>query len=87
MGNEKFFEKCKKIVEAYITERFGISKEKYQVYQVWGCKILQNNKGLFSTTMSDGMYFEITYDGDRCQFYLDAYRKISNTAIGDEVIQ
>ena len=31
--------------------------------------------------MSDGMYYEITYNGDKAQFYLDAYKKFENRCI------
>lgn len=52
-----------------------------EVYVVWQSKILQNNKALLSTTVSDGMYYEFTYNGDKNQAYLDAYKKIHNTCI------
>ena len=35
------------------------------VYIVWFCKTLQNWKSLLSTTLPDGMYYEVTYNGDR----------------------
>ena len=48
------------------------------VYVVWQCKTLQNSKALLSTTLSDGMYYEVTYNGDKKQMYLDAYKKFEN---------
>ena len=45
------------------------------VFVVWSCKTLQNNKALLSTTLSDGMYYELTYNGDKRELYLDAYKK------------
>ena len=48
------------------------------VYIVWQCKTLQNSKALLSTTLSDGMYYELTYNGDKKQIYLDAYKKWEN---------
>ena len=35
------------------------------VFVVWFCKTLQNHKALLSTTVSDGMYYELTYNGDK----------------------
>lgn len=60
------------------------SKEKItkdEVYVVWFSKTLQNAKALLSTTLSDGMYYEATYNGDKNEMYLDAYKKLSNKAI------
>ena len=52
-----------------------------QVYMVWGVKALQNFKGLFSTTIPDGMYYEITYNGNAEELYFDAYKKQENVVI------
>ena len=51
------------------------------VFIVWSCKTLQNNKALVSTTLFDGMYYELTYNGDKKEVYLDAYKKFENKAI------
>ena len=51
------------------------------VFIVWECKTLQNNKALLSTTVSDGMYYEFTWNGDKNEGYLDAYKKWKNTLV------
>lgn len=51
------------------------------VFVVWYCKTLQNHKALLSTTVPDGMYYEITYNGDKSEAYLDAYKKWENICI------
>ena len=51
------------------------------LFIVWSCKTLQNNKALLSTTVSDGMYYELTYNGDKKELYLDAYKKWENKCI------
>ena len=52
------------------------------VFIVWMCKTLQNNKALLSTTLFDGMYYELTYNGDKKELYFDAYKKWENICIG-----
>ena len=85
MGNDKFLELCKKTIVDYFnnrsdkTDKFEI-KEK-DVFIVWSVKALQNNKALVSTTVSDGMYYELTYNGDKKELYLDAYKKWENKSI------
>ena len=51
------------------------------IYVVWFCKTLQNWKALISTTLPDGMYYEVTYNGDKKEIYLDAYKKFENKHI------
>lgn len=54
---------------------------KFEVFIVWKAKILQNWKYLLSTTLADGMYYELTYNGDKEEWYLDAYKKFENRVI------
>ncbi len=51
------------------------------VFIVWMCKALQNNKALLSTTVPDGMYYEFTWNGDKQEGYLDAYKKWKNVLV------
>ena len=85
MGNDKFIELCKKIVKDYANEHLDKSDNvqiaEENVFVVWSCKTLQNNKALLSTTLSDGMYYELTYNGDKRELYLDAYKKFENNCI------
>lgn len=53
----------------------------YTMFVVWQAHILQNYKCLISTTAPYGLYLELTYDGDRECWYLDAYRKAENMEI------
>lgn len=53
----------------------------FGVYIVWKCKALQNWKYLLSSSLYDGMYYELTYNGDKKEWYLDAYKKFENKVI------
>lgn len=46
---------------------------------------MQNNKALASTNVADGMYYEITFNGNKREVYFDAYEKRENTCIKVEV--
>lgn len=82
MNNGKFIEKCKELVVNYANENFDKSVNtviaEKDVFVVWSCKTLQNNKALLSTTVSDGMYYEVTFNGDKNEIYFDAYKKWEN---------
>lgn len=85
MKNDEFLKLCKNTIKDYYNERvektdkFKINEE--DIFIVWSCKTLQNNKALVSTTVSDGMYYELTYNGDKKELYLDAYKKWENKCI------
>nr|DAF48972.1 MAG TPA: hypothetical protein [Siphoviridae sp. ctnpt50] len=85
MDNQKFVELVKKAVVDYfnshkeITDNGRLTPE--DVYVVWLCKTLQNNKALLNTTVLDGMYYVATYNGDKNEMYLDAYKKWDNKRI------
>ena len=68
------------IVKSYIWEHLDKSDPtpQFEVYTVWKSKILQNWKYLISSTLNDGMYYELTYNGDKREWYLDAYKKFEN---------
>lgn len=51
------------------------------VYIVWMCKTLQNSKAMLSTPVPDTRYYEVTYNGDKGEAYLDAYVKEKNDCI------
>lgn len=86
MTNDEFVKLCKKTVVNYFncrkdsTDKNGDITED-NVFIVWMCKALQNHKALASTTVCDGMYYELTYNGDRDELYLDAYKKWQNVLI------
>ena len=85
MNEKEFFETCKDIIVEYVNSHLdrsdGTSINKQDVYIVWAVKVLQNNKAMASTTLSDGMYYEITYNGDKDEIYVDAYKKWENFVV------
>lgn len=89
MSEKDFIKLCKELVIGYLnanlekTDDTKISED--DIYVVWMCKTLQNNKAMVSTTLPDGMYYEITRDGDKKETYLDAYKKWKNVVIGDDL--
>ena len=82
MNEKDFVDFCKEQVANYTNEHLDKSDNKQitkdDVFMVWCCKTLQNNKALLSTTLFDGMYYEITYNGDKGEAYIDAYKKWEN---------
>ena len=81
---EKALEIVKDYAEKHLDKSdFTNNEPLFAVYIVWQCKILQNWKFLISTSLLDGMYYEVTYNGDKKEWYLDAYKKFENICIKD----
>ncbi|EAC4967771.1 hypothetical protein AC077_00425 [Listeria monocytogenes] len=91
MDNQEFINLCKeKVLEyvnvGYVNAGYIVGWEDSfinlysidNIFVVWSCKTLQNNKALLSTERPDGMYFELTYNGDKKELYFDAYKKEKN---------
>jgi len=85
MDYNKFIPKAKELVADYtnehmdVTDCTGITSD--DVYVVWYAKTLQNAKALLSTNVPDGMYYEVTLNGDKGEIYFDAYKKFQNKKI------
>jgi hypothetical protein len=88
MDVNKLLIKAKRIVAKYYneqvekTDKFELTED--QIYIVWFCKTLQNWKAMVSTTISDGMYYEVTYNGNSEESYVDAYKKWQNICFPDD---
>lgn len=85
--NDAMQKRAKELVVNYFNNRVDKTDKKTitedDVFIVWFCKTLQNWKALVSTTISDGMYYEVTHNGDKNETYLDAYKKWENVCIPD----
>lgn len=87
MNTDSFFDIARKLLVEYVnkhldkTDNIQITYE--DVYIVWSSKVLQNNKALLSTTLPDGCYYEVTYNGDKDEMYIDVYKKWENICVCD----
>lgn len=85
MDTKEFIQLCKDIIVDYANNHLDhTDKNKIDtddVYVVWYSKTLQNSKALLSTTLPDGMYYELTLNGSMAEVYVDAYKKWENRKV------
>lgn len=82
MNHEEFLKKAEYLVREYTILHLDKTNEipNFIVFTVWSCKVLQNSKALLSTSLPDGMYYEVTMNGEKQEIYFDAYKKFENIA-------
>ena len=82
MTSTAMLDKAREIVKDYFNSHVDVTDKKEitinDVYVVWFAKTLQNWKALVSTTVPDGVYYELTYNGDKDEIYVDVYKKWEN---------
>lgn len=84
MDYNDFITLCKnEIVKAFNQRKGSLHPplKQQDIYVVWLTKALQNNKALLSTNKSDGLYFEVTNNGDKNEIYIDVYKKQENIKV------
>ena len=73
------------IVTDYVKEHMDVSDSDvdFHSYVVWFCYILGGWKALIATSIPDGTYYEVTFNSQKNEAYLDAYKKFDNRCIQD----
>lgn len=71
---------AKRVVTKYIRDHLDPSDPAatFEVYVVWYCYILGGWKALVSSTLPDGMYYEVTFNTANGELYLDAYKRFDH---------
>ena len=82
---DQFLNKAKRLVrdEILIYRPKAQDGNDFEVYVVWFAKILGNWKALVSTSIADGLYYEVSYDGAKKVAYVDTYGKVRNSPVYD----
>jgi len=88
MKSKDFIDYSKKIVKDYAYEHLdktdSVQLDDFDVFVVWYAYELGHSKALLSTTLFDGMYYEVTYNSNKNEIYFDAYKKFENKCIKGE---
>lgn len=88
MSNAENVDKAKRLVIRHhnrsVSGPSDTLLEADDVYIVWFVKALDNWKALVSTTIDDGKYYELTYNGAAEETYIDVYVKSQNVCVRDD---
>lgn len=74
-------EKVFKLIYNYLNDRYR-NTDINDMFIVWSCYILGNRKYLVGIKDSSN-YFEVTYNVNKKEWYIDEYNKINNICIKD----
>jgi hypothetical protein len=83
-----FADRARRRVFEYVTPRLEktddhVTFEETDVYITSFSFILKGWKAMVSTSLPDGMYYEVTFNKDTGETYLDAYKKFDNVCYPD----
>lgn len=83
-----YIEQARRHVYNYVKERLEktdthVTFTLDDVYVVLFSYVLGCRKTLVSTTLPDGMYYEVTYNKHQRETYIDAYKKFENVCVPD----
>lgn len=83
MKSSTFIINAKNLVMSYAYEHLDKSDDipEFDVFIVWYAYELGHSKALLSTTLLDGMYYEVTYNSNKNEIYFDAYKKFENKRV------
>lgn len=73
-----FINLARTVVAKYSKDKLGLDIGQFNVHVAATSKTLQNFKGQFITSSRDGRYYEVTYNGNTGETYLDVYKKEAN---------
>lgn len=85
MTTEEFIARCRNhvlTIAKLILAKYGldVNVQPTDIQLVWYSKALRNYKCImFIPILKDGHIYECTYNGDKEEFYVDAYKKVSHT--------
>lgn len=74
MTDKKFMSECK----SQYAKLYKVDID--EIFVVWSCKTIQNFKCWIGSRSSD-ILMECTYNGDKCELYLDSYIKVRKDTI------
>lgn len=79
MNNREFINLAEDKVAHYTFDVLDCKQTSIEIFVVWQVKVLQNYKALLATDIEgDQHYYEVTYNGDKKELYLDVYDKQEN---------
>lgn len=74
-------EKVFKLIYDYLNDRYR-NTDINDMFIVWSCYILGNRKYLVGVKDSSN-YFEVTYNMNKKEWYINEYNKVNNICIKD----
>lgn len=74
-------EKVFKLIYDYVNDKYE-NTDINDMFIVWSCYILGNRKYLVGVKNSSN-YFEVTYNMNKKEWYIDKYSKVNNICIKD----
>lgn len=82
-GTQVFVEKAKDAIRKLANEKYDELYDDTDINVVWQCKVLKNIKAIMIDDGKNERMYEVTYNGEKDELYIDAYEKTENFCISE----
>lgn len=87
MNSQEFEDAAKLLVMQKLIRDYGKNTTINDIQMVWFAHVLGNKKAILIRDNPDDQFiFEVTYNANKQEFYIDAYDKIENVAIQEYAV-
>lgn len=82
-GTQVFVEKATDAIKKFASEKYNEWYDDTDIAVVWQCKMLKNIKAIMIDDGENRRMYEVTYNGEKDELYVDVYEKTGNICISE----
>lgn len=82
-GTQVFVDRAKGIIRKLASEKYDEWYDNTDIAVVWQCKVLKNIKAIMIDDGKNERMYEVTYNGEKDELYIDVYEKAENICISE----
>jgi hypothetical protein len=82
-GAQVFIEKATDAIKKLASEKYNELYDDTDIAVVWQCKMLKNFKAIMIDDGESRHMYEVTYNGEKDELYVDVYKKTENICISE----
>jgi hypothetical protein len=82
-GTQVFVDRAKGIIRKLASDKYDEWYDYTDIAVVWQCKVLKNIKAIMIDNGKNERMYEVTYNGEKDELYIDVYEKAENICVSE----